>query len=74
MNLFSFELKYFYLCIHQKNKPTNMKKVSIEFEDETHKELLRIKYEKAMKDEKLTIGEMIKLAVADWLEKQKTTS
>ena len=51
-----------------------MKKVSIEFEDETHKELLRIKYEKAMKDEKLTIGEMVKIAVAEWLEKQKATS
>jgi len=50
-----------------------MKKVSIEFEDETHKELLKIKYEKAMKDEKLTIGEMVKMAVKEWLEKQKAS-
>ncbi|MFY7883698.1 MAG: hypothetical protein ACOVOV_04620 [Dolichospermum sp.] len=51
-----------------------MKKVSIEFEDEIHKELLRIKYEKAMNDEKLTIGEMVKIAVKEWLEKNKVES
>lgn len=47
-----------------------MKKISIDFEDETHKELLRIKYEKAMNDEKVTIGEMVKAAVSEWLKKQ----
>lgn len=48
-----------------------MKKISIDFEDETHKELLRLKYEKAMKDEKVTIGEMVKTAVKEWLKRQE---
>lgn len=48
-----------------------MKKVSVEFEDDIHKELLRIKYEKAMNDEKFTIHEMVRIAVKEWLEKLK---
>lgn len=48
-----------------------MKKISIDLEDELHKELLRIKYEKAMKDEPVTIGEMARQAIKEWIQKQK---
>jgi hypothetical protein len=48
-----------------------MKKVSVEFEDDVHKELLKIKYEKAINDEKLTINDMVKIAVSEWLARQK---
>ena len=48
-----------------------MKKISIDLPDDVHKELLRIKYEKAMNDESITIAEMARAAIAEWLEKQK---
>jgi hypothetical protein len=50
-----------------------MKKVSIEFEDDVHKELLKMKYEKAMKDEKITIAEIIRKAVDEFIEKEKAS-
>lgn len=51
-----------------------MKKISIDLPEDTHKQLLKIKYEKAMKDENITIGEMARTAIQEWLEKQKATS
>jgi hypothetical protein len=50
-----------------------MKKVSIEFEDDVHKELLKMKYEKAMKDEKITIAEIIRKAVDEFIQKEKAS-
>lgn len=48
-----------------------MKKISVDLEDDIHKELLKIKYEKAMKDENISIAEMIRQATKEWLAQQK---
>ena len=48
-----------------------MKKLSVVLDEDVHKELLRLKFEKAMADENISMADMIREAVTDWLVKQK---
>lgn len=52
-----------------------MRKISIDFADETYKELMKIKYEKDINEnEKISLGELVREAVKEWLEKNKKAS
>lgn len=49
-----------------------MRKISIDLPDDIYKELMKIKYEKDINDnEKISLGEIVREAIKEWLEKQK---
>lgn len=49
-----------------------MRKISIDLPDDVYKELMKIKYEKDINDnEKISLGEIVREAIKEWLEKQK---
>jgi Arc/MetJ-type ribon-helix-helix transcriptional regulator len=49
-----------------------MRKVSVDLPDDVYRELIRIKYEKDVNEnEKVPVGELIRVAVKEWLDKQK---
>lgn len=51
-----------------------MRKISIDLPDDIYKELMKIKYEKDINDnEKISLGEIVREAIKDWLEKQKVS-
>lgn len=65
------DIIYYTLLYLKCNAIKEMKKVSIDLPDEIHKELLKVKFEKAMKDEKISIGDIAREAIQDWLVKYK---
>ncbi|RAJ92204.1 hypothetical protein LX87_05172 [Larkinella arboricola] len=51
-----------------------MRKISIDLPDDIYKELMRIKYEKDVNEnEKISIGELVRQAVKEWLDNNKET-
>jgi len=51
-----------------------MRKISIDLPDDVYKELMKIKYEKDINDnEKISLGEIVREAIKEWLEKQKVS-
>lgn len=52
-----------------------MRKISIDLPDDIYKELMKIKYEKDINDnEKISLGEIVREAIKEWLEKNKVES
>lgn len=51
-----------------------MRKISIDIPDDVYKELMKIKYEKDINDnEKISISELIREAIKEWLTKQNNS-
>jgi metal-responsive CopG/Arc/MetJ family transcriptional regulator len=48
-----------------------MRKLSIDLPDEIYKELAKIKYEKMLEDKQIAIGDLIRQAIREWLEKER---
>lgn len=49
-----------------------MRKISIDLPDEMYIELARIKYEKMLENKQIAIGDLIRQAIREWLERQKS--
>jgi predicted CopG family antitoxin len=49
-----------------------MRKISIDIPDDIYKELMKMKYDKDINDNvKISLGELVREAIKEWLEKQQ---
>jgi metal-responsive CopG/Arc/MetJ family transcriptional regulator len=48
-----------------------MRKLSIDLPDEMYKELATIKFQKMLEDNQTSIGDLIRQAIREWLEKER---
>lgn len=48
-----------------------MRKLSIDLPDEMYKELATIKYQRMLQDKQISIGDLIRQALREWLEKER---